>query len=284
MLQAVDGGRALALAVEIVAGERSHRALEPALKLLEPDPPVEARQPLRHRFFDLAEDGLHRDVDCELRAAIVRALRSLDSHADEDVAEAGLGTVQPTPPSMKDVAQPLRAESLLLLAQSAPERADYHATELLSDPHLSEFSGEPAVTAIRLLARRGQRLPIWALARRPGLQVDALAQAFASLREAPADLQLAALSEHLAASVPRGEAGEPTALVAAEAIVLNGLEDGFPLVLDLLRQTPNPNLFRYLAMQALRSDAPRLRQAVADLRAVVDSTRADVLRELLGGR
>jgi hypothetical protein len=282
MLQAIDGERALTVAIEIVAGERSHRALEPALRLLEEDPPLEARQPLRQRFFDLAEDGLHRDVDCELRAAIIRALRSLDSRADEDVAEAGLGTVQPTPPSMKDVAQPLRAESLLLLAQSAPERADYWAAELLSDPHLSEFSGEPAVTAIRLLDRRGQRLPIWALARRPGLQVDALSQAFASLRDAPRDLQLTALREHLAAATAQGEAGEPTALVAAEAIVLNGLEDGFPLVLDLLRQAPNLNLFRYLAMQALRSDAPGLRRAVADLRPVVDSARADALRDLLG--
>jgi hypothetical protein len=265
-------------------GERSHRALEPALRLIEPDPPTEARQPLRRRFFDLAEDGLHRDVDCELRAAIVRALRALDSHADEDVAEAGLRTVQTTPPAMKDVAQPLRAESLLLLAQSDPERADYRAAELLSDPHLSEFSGEPALTAIRLLDRRGQLLPIWALARRPGLQVDALAQALASLREAPKDLQLEALREHLAWAVPQGESGEPTALVAAEAIVLNGLEDGYELVLDLLRQTPNLNLFRYLAMTALRSDAQRLRRSVADLRAVVDSARAEALRELLGER
>jgi hypothetical protein len=282
MLQAIDRDRALAVATEIVAGERSHRALEPALKLIEPDPPADARQPLRQRFFDLAEDGLHRDVDCELRALIVRALRSLDSHADEDVAEAGLRTVQPTPPSMTDVAQPLRAESLLLLAQSDPDRADYWAAELLSDPHLSEFSGEPAVTAIRLLDRRGQRLPIWALARRPGLQVDALAQAFASLRDAPSDLQLGALREHLAWALPRGEPGEPTALVAAEALVLNRLEDGYGLVLDLLRQTPNLNLFRYLAMTALRSDAPRLRRPLADLRAAVDAAKADALRELLG--
>jgi hypothetical protein len=281
MLQSIDRDRAVGLAVEIVAAERVHRALEPALKLLEDDPPTEARQPLRARYFDLAEDGLHRDVDCELRTAIVRALRALDSRSDEDVAEAGLRTIQITPPGMKDVAQPLRSESLLLLAQCDSDRADYFAAEMLSDPHTSEFSGEPAVTAIRLLDQRRQWLPIWALARRPGLHVDVLAQAFAALREAPEDLQLEAVRDHLTAGIARGEEGEGVALVAAEAIVLNRLAAGYELVVGLLRDTANANLFRYLASAALRSSSPALHEQVAALRAAVGDEKQRTLRELL---
>jgi hypothetical protein len=282
MLQSIDSERAAQVATEIVSAERVHRALEPALKLLEQDPPAEARQPLRSRFFDLAEDGLHRDVDCELRTSIVRILRALDSRSDEDVAEAGVRTVQPTPPSGKDVAQPLRAESLLLLAQHDETRADYFAAEMLSDPHTSEFSGEPAVTAIRLLDRRRQWLPIWALARRPGLQVDLLAQAFAALREAPSDLQVEAMSEHLRTAIAGGEEGEPVALVAAEAIVLNALAGGYELVVALLRDTGNVNLFRYLASVVLRSGSADLQARVAALRDAIAAEKRQVLRELLG--
>ena len=282
MLQSIDRERAAQVAVEVIAAERVHRALEPALKLVEDDPPAEARQPLRARFFDLAEDGLHRDVDCELRTTIVRVLRRLDSRADHDVAEAGLRTVQITPPGGVDVAQPLRAESLLLLAQGDEERADYFAAEMLSDPHTSAFSGEPAVTAIRLLDQRRQWLPIWALARRPGLQVDVLSQAFASLRHAPADLQLEAVRDHLAAAIARGEEGEPVALVAAEAIVLNGLAGGYELVVGLLRDTANANLFRYLASAALRSESAALHEQVAGLRDAIADEKRQVLQELLG--
>jgi hypothetical protein len=282
MLASIDRERAVQLAVEIVATERVHRALEPAFRLLQDEPPSEARQPLRARFFDLAEDGLHRDADCELRASIVRILRAIDARADRDVAEAGLRTIQISPYGNVDVAQPLRAESLLLLAQDDEERADYFAAEMLSDPHTSAFSGEPAVTAIRLLDQRRQWLPIWALARRPGLQVDVLAQALASLRAAPPDLQLEAVRDHLTAAIARGEEGEPVALVAAEAIVLNALAGGYELVAGLLRDTENVNLFRYLASAALRSESGDLHDRVAALRGAIGSAKDAVLRELLG--
>src|SRR5919201_5708344 len=98
---------------------------------------------------------------------------------------------------------------------------------------------------MRVLARRGQLLPIWTVVHRPGAMpgggwvADVLAQAFASLRALPADLQLEALRAHLAQASALGEAGEAVALVAAEAIVLNELADGYGMVLDLLRESSN---------------------------------------------
>jgi hypothetical protein len=181
------------------------------------------------------------------------------------------------------VAQALRAEGLLLLAESSPERADLFACDLLGDPHMSTFSGEPALTAVRVLARRGQRLPIWLAARRPGLPADVLAQAFASLRSIPHDLQLDALRAHLTEAADRGEVGEPVALVAAEAIVLNELPEGYGLVVDLLRETPNANLHRYLVLTAARSGDAALRAKLEALRrAERDTARRAVLDEAFG--
>ncbi|HVB96587.1 MAG TPA: hypothetical protein VNG11_02535, partial [Chloroflexota bacterium] len=182
-----------------------------------------------------------------------------------------------------DVAQGLRSASLLWLSEIEPSRVDYYAVEMLQDPHASTFSGEPALTAIRVLAARGQILPIWALARRTALAPDCLAQAFASLRKIPADLQSEALLEHLARAMDEGENGEGLALVAAEAIVLNGLSPGYPTVLKLLRETTNPNLLLYLLTAIVRSGEVALRDELARLQAAEgDPSKRRVYDQMLG--
>jgi hypothetical protein len=291
LLQATDPARAVAWAIELIERRREHRVLEPALAALGDEPPAAARQPLRARYVDLAEHGDRVDQDCALRVAIVRTLRAVDSRADDDLAEAAIRTVQIR--MGVDVAQALRAEGLLLLAESTPERADLFAATLLLDPHTSTFSGEPAVTAMRVLAGRGQLLPIWSLVNRPGVMVgaflggrapaDVLAQAFASLRALPADLQLEALGAHLAHARGMGEEGEASALVAAEAIVLNELADGYGLLTDLLSETANLNLYRYLVLTAARGRDPALRTLLERLRrGERDERKRAVLDEVLG--
>lgn len=282
ILRQSDADAATAYAIELVATHHEHRVLEPALELLTAAAPAGARMALRARFADLAERGDRLDQDCSLRAGIVRALRAIDSRSDGDVAEQALRTVQLGWTGV-DLAQGLRAEGLLLLAAGDPERADLFAAELLGDPHASRFSGEPTLTAIRVLARRGQFVTIWAKVRRPGLPPDVVAQAFASARSVPADLQLAALREHLDAATALGEEGEATALVVAEAIVLNELADGYPLLLDLLRETPNTNLHQYLVVTAARASDPRLRNLMDGLRKQErDERKRAVLDSALG--
>jgi len=287
LLQSTDPAGAVAFAIELIGRYREHRALEPALAALGDEPPAAAQLPLRTRYLDLAEGGDRFDQDCALRVAIVRALRGLDSRSDDDLAEAAARTVQIR--LGVDVAQALRAEGLLLLAESSPERADLLAAALLLDPHTSAFSGEPAVTAMRVLARRGQLLPIWSVVHRPGVlsgggaAADVIAQAFASLRALPADLQLEALGAHLAHARTLGEEGEAVALVAAEAVVLNELADGYGLVVDLLRESANLNLFRYLVLTAARGRDPALRLELERLRrGERDERRREVLDEALG--
>jgi hypothetical protein len=287
LLQSTEPAQAVGFAIELIGRYREHRALEPALAALGDEPPAAARLALRARYLDLAESGDRFDQDCALRVAIVRALRGLDSRSDDDLAEAAARTIQIR--LGVDVAQALRAEGLLLLAESSPERADLLAAALLLDPHTSTFSGEPAVTAMRVLARRGQLLPIWSVVHRPGVlaggraAADVIAQAFASLRALPADLQLEALGAHLAHARALGEEGEAVALVAAEAVVLNELADGYGLVIDLVRESTNLNLFRYLVLTAARGRDPALRLALERLRrGEREERKREVLDEVLG--
>lgn len=284
-----DPVAALSLAIEIVERERAHKVLEPALETLADSPLLRvdpnrrqaARAALRARFDDLAENGTRFDQGCELRVEIVKVLREIAEAEDRGLAERGARTIQLQPPARVDVAQALRGQCLLLLDHLDPERAGFYAVELLQDPHTSAFNGEPAVTAIQVLAARGDILPIWAIARRPGQPPDVLAQAFASLRQAPADLQTDALLGHLNAALADGINGEGTALVAAEAIVLNGLIVAYPRVVDLLRDTANRNLFLYLATTIARSPDQDLRAELARLRSSLrDSEKLTILQGL----
>ena len=278
-----DRDAAFEFACQVVSRERAHRALEPALEILTHRPRFEARPALRERFVDLTETGMRYDQDCALRVLIAGALRAIGATEDLDLAKIGLRTVQLQPPGRVDVAQGLRSASLLWLSEIEPSRVDYYAVEMLQDPHASTFSGEPALTAIRVLAARGQILPIWALARRTALAPDCLAQAFASLRKIPADLQSEALLEHLARAMDEGENGEGLALVAAEAIVLNGLSPGYPTVLKLLRETTNPNLLLYLLTAIVRSGEVALRDELARLQASEgDPSKRRVYDQMLG--
>ncbi|TAK22830.1 MAG: hypothetical protein EPO26_10265 [Chloroflexota bacterium] len=241
------------LALDILRSENSPRAIEPALKLLASDPPTEARLTLRDLYWAFHREPIRRDIDCELRTSIVEMLRTLNSGADADIAEAAISTIQPTPPGMVDVAQPLRAGGLLLMAQIDPEIAAYHAAALVTDPHTSAFSGEPAATAIRLLAGMRQFLPIWGAARRPGLPPEALAAALEALGGAPASLVLTLLHDHLTAATARGPEGEADILVIGDAAFTGRFAAMYEAIADRVAATTNVNLARYLAVAARRS-------------------------------
>lgn len=284
-----DPDAAVSLAIEIVERERAHKVLEPALETLanatlyrdDPARVRAVREALRARFDDLSENGTRYDQGCELRVEIVKVLREIAEPEDRDLAEQGLRTIQLQPPARVDVAQALRGQCLLLLDVLAPKRAGFYAVELLQDAHTSAFNGEPAVAAIQVLAARGDILPIWAIARRPGQPPDVLAQAFASLRQAPSDLQTDALLGHLNVALAEGVNGEGTALVSAEAIVLGGLTAAYPRVFDLLRDTANRNLFLYLATTIARSSDKDLRAQLSRLRSSLrDPEKLAILRDI----
>src|SRR6266700_7140748 len=111
-------------------------------------------------YYDAA--GNKRDAGSYLRSAILGALLAIADPADWTLAEHATKTYEFLPPGREESAGTLRAAGLVLLSQLDPILASYHCTRLLNDPHTSRMSGEPAVSAARLLANQAHFLPLYA--------------------------------------------------------------------------------------------------------------------------
>jgi hypothetical protein len=161
-LKTLSGRERTALAIEIVADEKDVRALHAALEGLRERPAWEAKPALLERYAALAADGVKRDAGTYLRAAILQALRPLVQPADVPVLEQAAATYEYLPPGRSEEAGLLRSTALVVLNEVDGTLAAYHAVRLLNDPETSPLSGEPALTAVRLLAAQGNLLPLYA--------------------------------------------------------------------------------------------------------------------------
>jgi hypothetical protein len=65
------------------------------------------------------------------------------------------------PPSFREEAGPLRAAGVVALTEINDELARYHAARLLVETYTDPMSGEPAVTAARVLANQGQEQSLY---------------------------------------------------------------------------------------------------------------------------
>jgi hypothetical protein len=161
-LKSLSGREQTALAIEIVRDEKDVRALRAALELLRERPAWEAKSALLGRFAALAADGIKRDAGTYLRAAILQALRPLAQPGDLALLEQAAATYEYLPPGRSEEAGLLRSTALVVLSEVDGTLAAYHAVRLLNDPETSPLSGEPALTAVRLLAAQGNHLPLYA--------------------------------------------------------------------------------------------------------------------------
>ena len=120
--------------------------------------------------------------------------------------------------------------------------AGFHAVRLLTDQYTDIMSGEPALTAVRVLAAQGQFLPLYAYVSREGEGVgDVVAESLRSLTALPVSL-LPALVERYAES--------------RDELVLLGLFDlllahparaaYLEYVFAFLEETRLHNIYRYL--------------------------------------
>ncbi len=109
---------------------------------------------------------------------------------DIPVLESALWTYEFLPPGPKEVAGNLRGAALVNLNDLEPTLAGFHAVRLLDDEYTSAMSGEPAVTAARVLVEQKQALPLyeWALQARGHPEV--LAECLRGLSELPLSLLL----------------------------------------------------------------------------------------------
>lgn len=123
------------------------------------------RPVLRRKCLVYFEDE-KRDKAGILREGLTRLLAHIGHPDDEDIYRLGLETYHLQP--VHDVAQNLRAAALAGLAPHDPRLAGLYAARFLGETHTSVFNCEPAMTAIDVLARSEQRLPIYQFLLRGG--------------------------------------------------------------------------------------------------------------------
>src|SRR5215469_14617986 len=215
-------------ALEVLERERGTQLVSEALAALTHSPVREGRPLLLRLYAYYDEAGVKRDAGGALRVAMLGALLPIADPADRALAERAVATYEFLPPGRQECASGLRAAGLVLLSHLDPVLASYHCTRLLVDVYTSRMSGEPAVSAIRLLARQvghlpshGHLLPLYSylFAQHEG-HPEVEAECLRHLAHAPAGVVESVLSHYTAfvsigtgMAVPRHETKDDVALL-----------------------------------------------------------------------
>jgi len=264
-------------ALGLVKGEANQDVLQAALDVLAPGGDPRARAALLEAYA-ACSGGSRRDAGCYQRTAIVRALRYLVRRDDAGVLERALLTYEFLPPGPVEVAAGLRSEALVTLNEVDQSLAAYHAVRLLTDRHTSQMSGEPAATAVRVLASQGQDLPLYAYVLRQEQGVsEVMGECLRSLVALPASLLPSLVQRYI---------------ISDDEIVLLGLfdlllshPDGAAFrddILEFLRTTRLYNIYRYLTTTIVVDSKVDLIAALREaLPAEPDRIKAEILQEAL---
>jgi hypothetical protein len=156
-----DPAAASALAASILAGNHGKDVLLAALKVLAEHPTDAARPALRKHYERFSRDKGKHDQGGYMRRAVLDALRAAARPADAGWLAQACETYEFWPPDFAEDAVLIRAAALVALVEVDPELARYHATRLLVDPYTARMTGEPAVSAARVLGALGENLPLY---------------------------------------------------------------------------------------------------------------------------
>ena len=182
-----DPAARAAFALEVLESEETNfDVVFRCAEVLAADPLVGARPALLRRYRELA-DTPRRDPGAFTRAAIVRALRDISTAEDADIFDRAATTFEP---SMQEAGGPtlLRAAGMAALQRLDPKRAAIRAAQSLADAgRTSVNSGEPALTAAKVLAANGEDLALllFVLSTKHGHE-EVVAECLRWLRDLPA--------------------------------------------------------------------------------------------------
>lgn len=258
-------------ALEILDRERGRQGVAEALAVLTQTPLPQARPILLRLYAYYDEAGIKRDAGGDLRRALLGALLPLADTRDQALIERAITTYEFLPPTHEECTGNLRGAGLVLLHNLDPLLASYHCTRLLVDRHTSRMSGEPAVSAARLLASQGQFLPLYGylvandLFAQPHAYAEVEAECLRSLSKAPGSIVELLLSFYTAStgtgpSVPRH--------ATKNDVVLLGLFDlalAFPtnstclaFLETFLRETQREEVYHSVLITILTTHEPQL--------------------------
>ena len=232
------------------------------------------RQVIAQKYATLNAEPRRRDSGCFQRTALVRALRGRATPDDNALLERALWTVEII--GRFDSATGLRAAALVTLNDADGALASFHAVRLLSDAH--EMSGEPAVTAARLLAMRDQLLPLYGLVANGGGTSEVRAECLRGLTRLPVSLVTRLLEQY------RDEKDNTVVVGLFDLLLGHPARPEFAgFIAAFLDRTQSIDLYRFVVNSIVASRDPVL---IALLRRPdgpgENSPKGMVLREALG--
>lgn len=241
------------LAVTILEGSHGKDVLMAALKVLVEYPTDAARPVLRTLYDRYSRDKGKHDQGGYFRRAVLDAARTVARPADAGWLAQACATYEFWPPDFAEDAVLIRAAALLALVEVDEDQARYHAARLLVDPFTARMTGEPAVSAARVLGALGETLPLYLVACQ-NMPHDRAAAAVTVLPEVTAEClrQLTTLPAALVEGLLAHYA------TTASSIIRMGLFDlllnqrdgplGRTYLMRTLDETEDIDIYRYLVM------------------------------------
>jgi hypothetical protein len=162
--------------------------VEQSLKALEMvgAPDHEIRAAALEAYGRIAATRPSRDPGCHVRAALLRALGGRATAEDVPMLVSATDVYEYAPPAFTaEMAMMVRSAALVALSHVDPTLAAYHACAHLEDA--DEMSGEPALTAVRVLGAQDQLPPVYAYASAHE-HGEVLAECLRQLTAAPAGI------------------------------------------------------------------------------------------------
>lgn len=230
------------------------------LQILTRTPHAPARPALWALYDYYCGRGQQRDAAAYLRAAIVRALREVVMPEDlPRLAQVAATFVFP-PPQFQEEGAMLRSAALAALNELDDDLSRYHAVRLLANEHTDPMSGEPALTAAKVLAMRGEILPLYFYVMQDGARTipEVVSACLGNLTSLRTDLLPDLLDRFRDGA--NGEEMSEIILVGLFDLLLN--HDDGPQALEFVAtflQTSNQlDAYRYLAVTMATSGKPSL--------------------------
>ncbi len=174
-----------ALAEEYVRTSTNMEVLRPALAVLRERADPAARPVLHEKYAWCEQSPERNDSGGFVRASIIRALRPIIQPGDMPILRRALVSYQRV--GLYDVVAELRGAALLALNDLDPDLAGLYAARFLRDPENGN-SGEPALSAIKVLVAQQNLAPVFAYASWQGGDGDLVGEALRNLVDLPESL------------------------------------------------------------------------------------------------
>lgn len=273
-----DSPARVGAATKLLRAARTPDATQAALTVLSEDAPVGLRAELLAKYAECDADGVKRDPGGAIRIMLLEVLRPLVLPEDTPLLERAAQTYEFL---FGEATGDLRAAALLTLNEIDHELAAFHCVRLLVDPYTSTMSGEPALTAVRILAAQEQLLPLYAYVTQASATVaDVTAEALRSLVLLPPSLVPPLIARY------RDSEDDIVLLGLFDLLLARDDRDEYrETIFDLLSATKQPTIYYSLVATLVAGrDETTMARLVALSETEHDATKRAILREALAWR